>query len=132
MFCSLVIIIKTFDPMNIRKPWAPEITMFCSEVMMIRIFNPIKSRRPWPTISISYLFQQGVLALGCSFFTPGAFWFRYKNDLKIMNLKREQGLTTALKSKKTRWKSCTCQHYLIYQDSILTLALPLLLFYLSK
>ena len=31
----------------------------------------------------------------------------------MMNIKRE-GLTIAIKSKETRWKSCTCQHYLIY------------------
>ena len=26
------------------------------------------------------------------------------NDLKIMNLKKEQGSTTAMKSKETKWK----------------------------
>ena len=40
-------------------------------------FNPIKHRRPWLPILISYLFQQGLLALGHSFFTPGMFWFRF-------------------------------------------------------
>ena len=58
MFCVLVIFIKNFDPINIRRPWAPEITMFCSKVMMIKTFNPIKSRKPWPPISISHIFQQ--------------------------------------------------------------------------
>ena len=73
MFCGLVIFIKNFDPINIRRPCAHKITMFCSEVMMIKSFNPIKSRRPWPPISISHLFQQGpfssspllFLHLGC-------------------------------------------------------------------
>ena len=77
MFCGLVIFIKNFDPINIRKPRAPKITMFCSEVMMIKIFNYIKSRRPWPPILTSYLFQQGLLVLGRTIFTPGVFWFRY-------------------------------------------------------
>ena len=79
MFCGLVIFIKYFDTINIRRPLAPEITMFCSEVMMIKkIFNPIKSRRPWLPISITYLFQQGLLALGRSVFIPGVFWFRFR------------------------------------------------------
>ena len=73
MFCGLVIFIKNFDPINIRRPCAHKITMFCSEVMMIKSINPIKSRRPWPPISISHLFQQGpfsswpllFLHLGC-------------------------------------------------------------------
>ena len=34
--------------------------------------------------------------------------------LKIIEFKRGVGLTIALKSKEARWKSCTCQHYLIY------------------
>ena len=43
MFCSLIIFIKTFDPINIRRPWALEITMFCSDVIT-KTFVPIKSR----------------------------------------------------------------------------------------
>ena len=71
-------LIKNFDPINIRRPWAPKITMFRSEVMMIKIFNPIKSRRPLPPILISYVsFLTRPIALGHSFFTPGLFWFRY-------------------------------------------------------
>ena len=73
MFCSLVIFIKNFDPINIKRPWAPEITMFGGEVMMIKIFSPIKSRRPWSPILISHLYPQGLfsswpllfLHLGC-------------------------------------------------------------------
>ena len=44
---------------------------------MIKIFNPIKSRRPWLPISISHL-NKAFLVLGCSFFTPGVFLFRYE------------------------------------------------------
>ena len=34
----------------------------------------------------------------------------YKNNLKIMILKRGVGIDriTAIKSKETRWKTCTC------------------------
>ena len=47
MFCGLVIFIKKFEPINIRRPWASEI-MFCSEVITTKTFTPIKTRRPWP------------------------------------------------------------------------------------
>ena len=58
IFCSLVIFIKNFDPINIRRPWAPEITMFCSEVIVIKTFIP---REPWPPIRlIVHLFQLGL------------------------------------------------------------------------
>ena len=68
MFCVLVILSKiNFDPINIRRPWAPEITMLCNEFMMIKTFNPTKSRSLWPLFSISRHFQQGLLTLGCSF-----------------------------------------------------------------
>ena len=58
---------------RLQNIFLPEITIFCSEVMMIRSFNPIKSRRPWLPILISHLFQQGTfsswpllfLHLGC-------------------------------------------------------------------
>ena len=64
MLNSLVIFIKNFDP---RRPWAPKITIFCSEVIMTRTFKPIKSRRPWLPILISHLFNKVVLVLGHSF-----------------------------------------------------------------
>ena len=38
----------------------------------------------------------------------------YKNNLKIMNLKRGIEIDHCHKNKETRWKLCTCQHYLIY------------------
>ena len=34
--CGLVILIKNFDPVNIKRPSAPIITMFCNEVIMIK------------------------------------------------------------------------------------------------
>ena len=77
MFCGLVIFIKHFDLINIRRPCAHKITMFCSEVKMIKSFNPIKSRRPWPPISISHLFQQRPFSSWPLLFTPGVFLFRY-------------------------------------------------------
>ena len=43
MFCGLVIFIKNFDPVNIRRPWALKITMFCSEIIITKTFVPIKS-----------------------------------------------------------------------------------------
>ena len=89
MFCGLVIFIKNFDPINIRRPCAHKITMFCSEVMMIKSLNPIKSRRPWPPISISHLFQQGpfsswpllFLHLGC--FCLDYNYYNVLLDLKL-------------------------------------------------
>ena len=50
MFCRLVIFIKHFDSINIRRSWASEITMFCSEFTMTKVFKPIKIRRHWPPI----------------------------------------------------------------------------------
>ena len=50
MICGLVIFIREFDLINIRRPWTSEITMFCSEIIMIKIFKPINIRRPWPPI----------------------------------------------------------------------------------
>ena len=76
MFCNLVIFIKNFDSINIRRPWAPEITTFCSEVMMINIFNPIKGRRPWLPMLISCLFQQGLFSSWPLLFYPWSVLFR--------------------------------------------------------
>ena len=61
--------IHTYTYTNIRRPWAPEITMFCSEVIMTKTFKPIKSRRPCLLILIS--FTKTLLVVGHSFFTPG-------------------------------------------------------------
>ena len=69
-FRGLVIIMKYFVPINIRRHQAPEITMFCSDIIMSKTFKSIKSKRPWLFISISHLFQKDLLQqlLDCSFF----------------------------------------------------------------
>ena len=67
----MVIFIKNFDLINIRRPWAPEITMFCSEVMMIKILILWGLGHPF---QFHIYFKKGLLALACcSFFTPGVF-----------------------------------------------------------
>ena len=77
MFCGLVIFIKNFDPINIRRPWAPEITMLCSELIMTKTFKPIKTRRHWPPIWFHIFFSKACLVLGRPFFAPGVFLIRY-------------------------------------------------------
>ena len=62
--CSLVIFTKTFDSINIRKPWVPEITMFCKEVIMIKTSTNVYQKL-WPPISISAI--KSFLGLGHSF-----------------------------------------------------------------
>ena len=57
-----------------------EITMFCSEVMMIKSFNPIKSRRPWSSILILHLYQQDLFSSRSRqllFYYTWVFWFRF-------------------------------------------------------
>ena len=44
----------------------------------------------------------------------GKYIYIISYNLKIMNLKRGVGINLAIKSKETRWKLCTCQHFLIY------------------
>ena len=78
MFCGLVNFIENFDPINIRRSGAPEITMFCSEFIMTKTFKPIKTRRHWPPpfdfISFS---ARPALVLGHPFFILGVFLIRY-------------------------------------------------------
>ena len=38
MFYSLVIFVKTFVSINIRKPWEPKITLFYSDVIMVKAY----------------------------------------------------------------------------------------------
>ena len=77
MFCGLVIFIKNFDPINIRRPWAPEITMFYSQFIMTKTFKPIKTRRHWPPIWFHIFFSKACLVLGRPFFIPGVFLIRF-------------------------------------------------------
>ena len=77
MFCSLVIFIKNVNPINIRRPWAPEITMFCSEVIMTKTFKLIKTRRPWPSIWFHIFFSKAYFSSWPLFFTPGVFLYSY-------------------------------------------------------
>ena len=48
--------------------------MFCGLVIIIKTFNSINSRRPLLPILISHFFSMAFLILGHNFFTPGAFW----------------------------------------------------------
>ena len=51
-----------------------------------------------------------ILGLPFKFITIQIILYLYKNNLK-MNLKRGvYGSITAIKSKETRWKTCSCQH----------------------
>ena len=67
IFCGLVIVIKTFNLINIRRSWGPKITFFCSEVIIIKTLNPIK------TGYFFTFFSKAFLALGHYFSTPGVF-----------------------------------------------------------
>ena len=64
MFCSLVIFIKHCDPINIRRPWATEVTMFCSEFIMTKTFKPIKTRRLGHPFDFTSFSARPVLTLG--------------------------------------------------------------------
>ena len=55
MVYDLVIFIKNFNPIIIRRPWAPEIMMFCSEVIMTKTHKP---RRPWLSIWFQIFFSK--------------------------------------------------------------------------
>ena len=62
---------------QLRRPWAPKITMLCSEFIMTKTFKPIKTRRHWPPIWFHIFFSKACLVLGRPFFTPGVFLIRY-------------------------------------------------------
>ena len=71
MFCCLVIIIKHFYPINIRKkPWTSERTLFCNEVIMTKTSKSIKTRRPWLSIWYRIFLVRPVLCLSFSFLHP--------------------------------------------------------------
>ena len=77
MFCGLVIFIRNSYPINIRRPWSPEIIMFCNEVIMKKLSNLSKPGglgRPFDFTSFSV---RSFLVLGHSLFTDGVFLVRY-------------------------------------------------------
>ena len=82
MFCGLVIFIKNFDPINIRRAWAPEITMFCNEVIMTKTFKPIKPAslgHPFNFVSFS---ARTVLVLCHPCLHLGCIWLDFTCFLK--------------------------------------------------
>ena len=75
MFCGLVIFIKNFDPINIRRLWAPEITIFCCEFIMNKTFKPIKTRRHWLPIWFHIFFSKACFSSWLLLFLHlGCFW----------------------------------------------------------
>ena len=75
MFCGLVIFIKYFDPINIRRHCVPKIS---SKVIMTKTFiRTNQKQEALATYLISYLFNKAFLVLGRSFFTPGVSLFRF-------------------------------------------------------
>ena len=65
LFCYLNVLqpghlYQNFDPINIRRPWGPEITIFCSEFNMTKTLIPIKTRRHSLPLWFLHLFQQGL------------------------------------------------------------------------
>ena len=65
--------------------------MFCGLVIIIKTFNSINSRRPWPPILISHLFQHGLFLNSWPqlFLHQGCFgWdFIFENRINPLNLK---------------------------------------------
>ena len=58
MCCGLVILIKRFDPINIRRPWAPEIAMLYIEVIMSKTFCTYQKQGPWQPIWFYIFFNK--------------------------------------------------------------------------
>ena len=67
---------QKYDPINIRRPWAPEITMFCSEFIMTKTFKSIKTRRHWPPIWFHIFFSKVCFSSWPPLFTPGVYSIR--------------------------------------------------------
>ena len=57
LLMELKVLIMMTRPQNITRQAA---VMFCGLVIIIKTFNSINSRRPWPPILISHLFQHGL------------------------------------------------------------------------
>ena len=63
---------------NIRRLWTPEITMFCSELIITKTFKPIKTRRYWPPIWIHNFFNKACFSSWPLFFIHlGCFWLDF-------------------------------------------------------
>ena len=76
-FCGLVIFIKNFDPINIRRSWASEITIFCGEFIMTKTFKPIKTRRHWQLIWFHIFFSKACCSSWPPFLHLGCFWLDF-------------------------------------------------------
>ena len=57
LLMELKVLIMMIRPQNITRQAT---VMFCGLVIIIKTFNSINSRRPWPPILISHLFKHGL------------------------------------------------------------------------
>ena len=74
IFCDLVIFLKKFDPINIRRLWAPEITVVCSEVIMTKPLKPMyQNQEALATHLISFVFSKACFSSWPLLFSPGVF-----------------------------------------------------------
>ena len=80
---QLVILIKNFDPINIKRLRALEITVFCSDVIMNKAVIPIKNMRPWLPIWF-HSTNQDLLVLGHSFLYLGCLCLNFTSFYKIV------------------------------------------------
>ena len=79
VFCGLVIFLKNFDPINIWRSWAPEITTFWIVFLMTKTFKPIKTRRHGLPIWFNIFFSKACFSFWLFLFTLGVFliWFHF-------------------------------------------------------
>ena len=77
IFCDLVMFIKNFDPIGIRRPLAPETTMFYSEVMMIKNYSTYLNHRALAAHLIAHFFSKACFSPWLALFTPWVLLFRY-------------------------------------------------------
>ena len=88
MFCGLVIYFKSFDPINIRRLWAPEVTMFFSVFIMTKTFKPIRTRRHWLPIWFNIFFSKACFSSWLFLFYTWDFliWFHFFFDSSGLRL----------------------------------------------
>ena len=77
-FYGVVIFNKKFHSINIRRPWAPAITMLCSEVIMTSTFKLIKSRKPHISFSTRPFYHLDIN----TFLTLWVLWLRFTSFLE--------------------------------------------------